>query len=68
MINTNNLKQNLYSKQNLKFHENGKFKMLMFSDMQESLQYDNRSLKNLDSVGSMSSFWTLFLRIFLLFC
>ncbi|MFR0822650.1 MAG: metallophosphoesterase [Clostridia bacterium] len=50
MINTNNLKQNLYSKQNLKFHENGKFKMLMFSDMQESLQYDNRSLKNLDSL------------------
>ena len=35
-----NLKNNLTLKQELKFNPNGKFKILMLSDIQETLDYD----------------------------
>ncbi len=36
----NNLKNNLMIKRELKFNSNGNFKILMISDIQETLNYD----------------------------
>lgn len=40
----NNLENNLYTKHELKFDIKGKFKILMMSDIQETLNYDVRTL------------------------
>lgn len=45
-----NLKSNLYLKRKLKFDNNGKFKILMMSDIQETLEYDSRTLKNINKL------------------
>ena len=39
-----NLQRNLYSKHVLRFNNNKKFKILMLSDIQETLDYDKRTL------------------------
>lgn len=44
-----NLDNNLYSKISLKFNQDGKFKILMMSDIQESLDYDRRTLENINT-------------------
>ena len=46
----NNIEKNLYSKIPLKFNENGKFKILMLSDIQETLDYDKRTLININKI------------------
>ena len=43
-----NLEYNLYSKHALKFRTDGKLKILMISDIQETLNYDPRSLNAID--------------------
>ena len=43
-----NLQQNLYMKKELRFHPNGNFKIMMLSDIQEGIQYDIRTLENLE--------------------
>lgn len=42
-----NLKYNLLSKHTLKFNSNGKFKILMMSDIQETLDYDPRTFEDM---------------------
>lgn len=39
----NNLKSNLLLKRELRFNCNGKFKILMLSDIQETIDYDRRT-------------------------
>ena len=46
----NNLDKNLYSKISLKFNQHGKFKILMMSDIQETLDYDRRTLENINKI------------------
>lgn len=46
----NNLDKNLYTKHELKFNENGKFKILMMSDIQETLSYDVKTLEYMDKL------------------
>ena len=46
----NNLDKNLYTKHELKFNKNGKFKILMMSDIQETLNYDTRTLECMDKL------------------
>lgn len=45
-----NLKSNLSLKKELRFNSNGKFKILMLSDIQETLDYDKRTLKGIDKI------------------
>ncbi len=45
-----NLKNNLTLKQELKFNPNGKFKILMLSDIQETLDYDKRTLAGINQL------------------
>ena len=42
--------KNLYTKQELRFSEDGTFKILMLSDIQETLDYDERSLRSMDAL------------------
>lgn len=44
------LEYDLYAKHNLKFDKNGKFKILMLSDIQETLKYDKRTLENINKI------------------
>ena len=37
-------------KRTLRFNENGKFKILMISDIQETLNYDHRTIKGMDAM------------------
>ena len=46
----NNLEKNIFVKHELKFDTNGNFKILMISDIQETLNYDKRTLKNIDKL------------------
>lgn len=46
----NCIEKNLYSKIPLKFDKNGKFKILMLSDIQETLKYDKRTLININKI------------------
>ena len=46
----NNLEKNLYTKHELKFNADGKFKILMMSDIQETLDYDRRTLPAIDKL------------------
>ena len=46
----NNLDSNLYSKISLKFNQDGKFKILMLSDIQETLDYDKRTLEGINKI------------------
>ena len=46
----NNLEKNLYTKHELKFDSNGNFKILMMSDIQETLAYDKRTLLYMDKL------------------
>ena len=48
-----NLDNNLYSKISLKFNQDGKFKILMMSDIQESLDYDRRTLENINKIDGI---------------
>lgn len=41
------LAENLYSKHELRFNKNGKFKILMMSDIQETLDYNPRTLADM---------------------
>lgn len=45
-----NLKNNLLLKHELKFNSNGNFKILMMSDIQETLNYDKRTLMSIDQL------------------
>lgn len=45
-----NLKNNLFLKHELKFNSNGNFKILMMSDIQETLNYDKRTLMSIDQL------------------
>lgn len=45
-----NLTNNLYSKHELRFDENGDFKILMLSDIQETLNYDIRTLEGINKI------------------
>lgn len=45
-----NLKVNLYTKHKLKFDKNDKFKILMLSDIQETLNYDKRTLESINKI------------------
>ena len=45
-----NLKENLSCKQELRFSMDGTFKILMLSDIQETLEYDARSLRDMDAL------------------
>lgn len=45
-----NLEKNLYSKRKLKFNKNGEFKILMLSDIQETLDYDKRILDSITKI------------------
>lgn len=45
-----NLKNNLSLKQELRFNNNGKLKILMLSDIQETLDYDKRSLNGINRI------------------
>ena len=47
---TANLEQNLYVKHKLRFQPNGKFRILMVSDIQETLLYDKRTLRSFDKL------------------
>jgi len=38
----NNLERNLFLKHELKFNKNGKFKILMMSDIHETLDYNEK--------------------------
>lgn len=44
------LETNLYTKKELRFNKNGKFRILMMSDLQETLEYDRRSLKAIEDI------------------
>ncbi len=46
----NNLEKNIYTKHELKFDSNGNFKILMMSDIQETLNYDVRTLEAMDKL------------------
>lgn len=43
----NRLEYNLFSKHPLRFRSDGKFKILMMSDIQETLRYDERTLRSI---------------------
>lgn len=45
-----NLSNNLSIKQELRFNHNGKFKILMLSDIQETLDYDVRTLDGINKI------------------
>lgn len=45
-----NLQKNLNIKRKLKFDKNGNFKILMMSDIQETLNYDSRTLENMNKL------------------
>ena len=45
-----NLDNNLYTKIALRFNQNGKFKILMLSDIQETLNYDKRTLESMNKI------------------
>lgn len=47
---TERIQHNLYTKQPLRFNEEGKFRVLMLSDIQESLEYDPRTLYAMDKI------------------
>ncbi len=47
---TDRLKQNLYTKKPLRFGADRKFRILMLSDIQESLTYDPRTLTAMDKI------------------
>ena len=47
---TERLKQNLYTKKPLKFGVDRKFRVLMLSDIQETLNYDRRTLYAMDKI------------------
>jgi len=44
------LSNNLVLKKDLKFDSNGKLKILMLSDIQETLNYDKRTLISIDKL------------------
>lgn len=46
----NNLKNNLLLKHELRFNNDGNFKILMISDIQETLNYDKRTLISIDKL------------------
>ena len=48
------LTENLICKRELRFHKDGSFKILMLSDIQETLDYDARSLRNMDALIDVS--------------
>ena len=45
-----NLSTNLYTKIALKFNQDDKFKILMLSDIQETLDYDKRTLCGINKI------------------
>ena len=45
-----NLDSNLYTKIALRFNQKGKFKILMLSDIQETLNYDKRTLDSMNKI------------------
>lgn len=45
-----NLKDNLLLKHELRFNSNGKLKILMLSDIQETLDYDKRTLIGIEKI------------------
>lgn len=45
-----NLTNNLSLKKELRFKSNGKFKILMLSDIQETLNYDKRTLNGINKI------------------
>lgn len=45
-----NLENNLSLKKELRFNSSGKFKILMMSDIQETLDYDKRTVEGIDKV------------------
>lgn len=45
-----NLKDNLLLKHELRFNSNGKLRILMLSDIQETLDYDNRTLIGIEKI------------------
>lgn len=47
---TDNLKQNLYTKQKLKFNSDGNFKIVMMSDLQETLDFDERTMSGIKAI------------------
>lgn len=49
-----NLDYNLFSKHTLRFDKNGKFKILMLSDIQETLNYDKRTLDSINKILDFS--------------
>ena len=44
------LEQNLICKRELRFKKDGTFKILMLSDIQETLNYDERTLRDMDAL------------------
>lgn len=46
----NNIKDNLFLKHGLRFNSDGNFKILMISDIQETLNYDKRTLVSIDKL------------------
>lgn len=46
----NNLEKNLYLKHDLRFNKNGILKILMLSDIQETLRYDRRTLESMEKL------------------
>ena len=47
---TDNLKQNLCTKQKLKFNNDGNFKIVMISDLQETLDFDERTMNGMNAI------------------
>ena len=45
-----NLTNNLSLKKDLRFNSNGKLKILMLSDIQETLNYDKRTLNGMNKI------------------
>lgn len=45
-----NLTNNLLLKKDLRFNSNGKLKILMLSDIQETLNYDKRTLNGMNKI------------------
>lgn len=46
----NTFEEKIYSKHELKFNKDGKFKILMLSDIQETLNYDVRTLEKINEI------------------
>ena len=51
---TENFEKHLYSKHELKFNKDGKFKILMMSDIQEPMNIDKRTLPAINKLIDFS--------------